>query len=117
MGKRDHYTPEQREAERIRNRARMARARERMTPEQRSAEAARRKQREAEKAARDPEWAWAKACNRSIALRVYYESRKDDPEFWSNRKSYLARWRKERRIDEEFEAFMTRIESGGVDCD
>lgn len=110
MGKRDHYTPEQWEAERIRNRARM-------TPEERSAEAARRKQREAEKARHDPAWAWARACSRSIALRVYYASRKDDPEFWSNRKAYLARWRKERRIDEEFEAFMARIESGGVDCD
>ena len=117
MGKRDHYTPKQREAERVKNRARMALVRERMTPEQRSAEAARRKQREAEKARRDPAWAKAKARNRSKSLQAYYETRKDDQEFWSNRKAYLARWRKERRIDEEFEAFMARIDSGEIDRD
>lgn len=117
MSKRDHYTPEQREAERVKNRERMARARAKMTPEERSAEAARRKKREAGKAERDPSWAKAKRNRRSKVLRTYFETRKDDPAFWSKRNSYLARWRKERRINEEFEAFMERIESGGVDRD
>jgi hypothetical protein len=117
MGKRDHWTEERREAERTKNRERMARARELMTPEERSAEAARRKMREAGKAERDPSWAKAKRNRRSKVLRTYFQARKDDPAFWSKRNSYLARWRKERRIDEEFDAFMERIESGGVECD
>ena len=30
---------------------------------------------------------------------------------------YLRRWRAERRVDEEFEAFMARIEGEAADAD
>ncbi|MCY0150902.1 hypothetical protein OEG84_25180 [Hoeflea sp. G2-23] len=109
MAKRDHWTPEQREAERVKNRERMKRKYAAMTPEERHAEVVRRKERETQKAKNDAHWAMVKARNRAQVIRRYYQSRSDDHEFWSKRKSYLARWRKERLIDEEFEAFMARI--------
>lgn len=117
MAKRDRMTPEQRARENELNRERMARAREAMTPEERSAEAACRKERERKKAESDPEWAELKRLRRSRTLRRYFDSRRDDPNFTANRTEYLRRWRAERRVDEEFEAFMARIEREVADAD
>ena len=117
MAKRDNYTPEQLERERIANRQRMARRRAAMSPEERSSEAARRKQREADKAIADPAWAELRRSRASATTRRYYESRRGDPAFWQKRQEYLRRWRQERREDEAFEAFIARIEAGdAVTC-
>lgn len=117
MPKRDHMTPEQRARENELNRDRMARARKAMTPEERSAEAARRKERERRKVEADPEWAELRRLRRSRTLRRYFDSRRDDPAFTASRTEYLRRWRAERRVDEEFEAFMARIEGEIADAD
>ena len=117
MAKRDGYTPEQRARENELNRERMARLRCSMSADERSAEAARRKAREAEKAKADPEWAELRRMRRSRTLQRYFDSRKDDHEFTTRRQEYLRRWRAERRVDEEFEAFMTRIEAEEADVD
>lgn len=117
MAKRDNYTQEQWERERLANRHRMARRRAAMSREERSAEAASRKQREAEKAIADPVWAELRRSRASATARRYYESRRGDPVFWQKRQEYLRRWRQERRDDEAFEAFIARIEAGdAVTC-
>lgn len=41
----------------------------------------------------------------------YYDSRKDDPWFWARRKEYIKRWKAERLENEQYEAFMARIEA------
>lgn len=107
MTKRDTYTPVQRARENELNRERMERARASMAQEER----------EHRKAAADPEWAELKRLRRSRTLRRYFDSRRDDPAFTANRTEYLRRWRAERRVDEEFEAFMARIEGETADAD
>lgn len=103
MGKRDHYTSEQRAREREANRQRMSRKRQ--DPEYRAQTNARRRARDAERKKADPRLRKRLTAN----SKNYYEGRKNDPEFRAKRQAYLNRWRSERRLGEEFEAFMARI--------
>lgn len=107
MADRTRYTPEQRARERAANRERMRRANAALPPGERSRRARERRQREA---ATDPETIALRKARRSAAVKRYYEKRKGDPAFWRKRDEYLRRWRAERRVNEQFEAFMARIE-------
>ena len=105
MGTRDHYTPGQREREREANRLRMAA--KRADPAYREKVNASRRVRDAERKVADP----ALRQRLNANSKRYYESRKGDPAFWANRRTYLARWRAERRAGEEFQAFVERLEA------
>lgn len=104
MSRRANQSPEARERERIANRLRMRRVM--ADPERRARANARRKERDRQRKQDDPSLRPRLSAN----SKRYYESRKGDAAFWSKRKEYLRRWRQERFLDEEFEAFMQRIE-------
>jgi hypothetical protein len=104
MTRRANQSPEARERERIANRIRMAKAR--MDPAYVAEVNARRKSRDAERKAIDSELRGRLRANQ----KRYYDTRRSDPAFWVPRKAYLARWLAERREEEEFEAFMARVE-------
>jgi hypothetical protein len=103
MGRRDGCSPEARERERSANRQRMARLRQ--DPAYRARINARRKERDRERKVADPD---IRPRLTASHLR-YHHAHKDDPEYREKRLAYLRRWRAERRVDEEFEAFMTRM--------
>lgn len=106
MSRRASMSPEARQREREANRQRMAR--NLADPEYRDLVNARRKVRDRERKAIDP----AIRLRLTATSKRYYESRRDDPAFWIQRKEYLRRWRLERHLDEAFEDFMKRIEAG-----
>lgn len=106
MSRRINMSPEARAREREANRLRMAACRR--DPVYAAKVNARRKERDRERKKQNPELRKRLTAN----SKRYYESRRDDPVFWSRRKEYFARWKAERRIDEEFEDFMNRIEAG-----
>lgn len=105
MSRRHTMSPEARQREREANRLRMARKRQ--DPEYRAKVNARRRARDRERKAAEPELVKRLCQNR----KRYFDSRKDDPEFWAKRKDYLRRWRHERFLDEAFEDFMKRIDA------
>lgn len=106
MSRRINMSPEARAREREANRLRMAACRS--DPAYVSKVNARRQKRDRERKQQDPDLRKRLTAN----SKRYYESRKGDPDFWSKRKQYLAHWKAERRMDEEFEDFMNRIEAG-----
>lgn len=101
MSRREHWTEEQRAADRAKTRERMRRLS--ADPEYRQRAYARRKAAEIAR----PE---LRAAPRR-ASAAYYARRRDDAEFRAKREAYQLRWLAERRLDEEFEAFIARIES------
>lgn len=105
MSKRDGYTPEQREHERTATRERMARLR--ADPAYRDKVNTRRRERDRERKQVDPTLRPRLTQN---SLR-HHHSHKGDPGYQPRRADYLRRWRTERRIGEEFEAFMARVGS------
>jgi len=86
----------------------MARQYRAMSPDDRRSRAQRRREREADA---DPETAALRKAKRSATLKRYFASRRDDAEFMARRVEYLRRWRQERRLDEEFDAFVARLEA------
>lgn len=115
MVDRSNWTPEQREKERVQNRLRMARRYKQKTPEQIKVENLKRKKREAQKAIDDPQWAEMSRASRSRSIQKYYQKRRNDPAFWEKRKEYLRRWLSEKRLNEEFDAFVARLERCDAD--
>jgi hypothetical protein len=105
MPRRDNQSPEARERERVANRERMARLRQ--DPEYRARVNAARAARDAERRLVDPELVTRLRANK----KRYYDKRKDDEGFWIPRKEYMRRWKEERRAEEEFQAFMDRLEA------
>jgi hypothetical protein len=105
MARRDNQSPEARERERQATRERMRRLREDQSYRDRVN--TKRAARDAQRKAQDPDLVLRLRANK----KRYFDSRKDDPEFWLKRKAYLEKWKAERREEEEFEAFMARLEN------
>lgn len=107
MSRRDNWSEDRIANERVKNKLRMAKKLE--CEAYRERVNAKRKERDRERKSADPEL--TARLNRN--KKKYFEKRKKDPSFWEKRNEYLRRWRAERRINEEFEDFLTRIESAG----
>lgn len=106
MSRRDNWGDDRKAAEREKNRQRMARYRQ--DPEYRERINARRKERDRERKSSDPSLRKRLTEN----SKRFVQRQRGNPEFWARRHEYLKKWRSERRIDEEFEEFMARIEGG-----
>lgn len=103
MSRRDHLSIEQRAIERAATRERMARLRQ--DPAYREKVNARRKERDRERKAADPD---LRARLTKNSLR-HHHAHKHDHGYAEKRAAQLRRWREERRLGEEFEAFMARV--------
>lgn len=104
MPRRDSWSEERRVEEREANRLRMAA--KLLDQSYRDQVNARRKYQDRERKKIDPDLRPRLTKN----SKRYFERRRGDPEFWTKRKEYFRRWKIERRVDEEFEDFMNRIE-------
>jgi hypothetical protein len=107
MTRRASMSPEARSREREANRLRMAL--KRADPVYRAEVNARRKARDRERKAVDPT-----LRKRLTETSKRHAKRKwaSDPDFRAKRTAYLKRWKAERLLDEAFEDFIKRIETG-----
>lgn len=106
MTKRDNWTEEMREAERIKNRERMRR--KMLDPEYRAKVNARRKARDADRKKKDPELRKRLTKN---SLR-HFHRKKSDSEFMKKRVIQNRKWRNEARADRQFDHVMDQMERG-----